>query len=162
MPEMTAHLILPDADIAFEKIGHAHCHVLEALHGTSFENPWTAQEFAQLLTHGGTGGLMSLNAQHIPLGFVLIRSVLDEAEILTFCVEPQHRGRKIARRMLESARTMYKARGINRIFLEVAEDNLPARELYQGCGFTMVGQRPGYYCESGKPAAAAIIMTCSW
>lgn len=162
MPEMTGRPLSPESDIVFEKIAYTHCHVLEALHETSFEHPWTAQEFTQLLNHDGTGGLMALNAQHIPLGFVLMRSVLDEAEILTFCVEPKHRGRKIARRMLESAMTMYKARGINRIFLEVAEDNLPASKLYQGCGFNRVGQRPGYYREPGKVAAAAIIMTCSW
>jgi ribosomal protein S18 acetylase RimI-like enzyme len=35
--------------------------------------------------------------------------------------------------------------GIKQIFLEVAEDNRPARSLYEQNGYVRVGIRPKYY-----------------
>lgn len=159
--EMSEHSKTFPEDVQIEKISSAHCHVLEALHRASFEKPWAALEFTQLLNHPGTGGLIAFNAQPTPLGFILIRSAGDEVEILTLCVDPQHRGQKIATRILNSVIADCNTRGRPRIFLEVAQSNQPALGLYQGCGFDRVGERPEYYRKRGKTAEAAIIMAYS-
>ena len=152
--------VVPE-QVQIEKINTAHCHVLEALHRTSFEKSWDAHEFEQLLHHPGTGGLIALNWKNIPLGFILVRCAGDEAEILTLCVDPQHRVQKIATRILKSVLADLKSAGILRIILEVAHNNQPAISLYEGCGFDRVGERPGYYRKQGKTAEAAIIMAYS-
>lgn len=149
------------SQISFSSVTHAHCHVLATLHQMSFEKPWSADEFGHLLNHSGTGGYIALNVESVPLGFVLARCVVDEAEILTLCTAPQYRGQKIASSILNHLVEEYDATGINTIFLEVAEDNSPATGLYCKCGFTTVGERPEYYRKSSETAKKAIVMARS-
>jgi ribosomal-protein-alanine N-acetyltransferase len=48
--------------------------------------------------------------------------------------------------------------GVRAIFLEVDEDNIPARRLYERAGFREVGRRKGYYQhESGNSATALVL-----
>lgn len=145
-------------NLTFEKICSTHCQILAALHRTSFERPWAVDEFEQMLGHTGTGGVIALNAQAVPVGFILLRSVVDEAEILTFCVDPQYRCQKFATRMLKHMVAESACGGMVRIFLEVAEDNMAAIGLYQACGFISAGERPGYYQNLDNTAKNAIIM----
>ncbi len=43
-------------------------------------------------------------------------------------------------------------------FLEVADSNAAAIRLYQGLGFTRIGERKGYYPEvNGRPATALVM-----
>jgi ribosomal protein S18 acetylase RimI-like enzyme len=46
-----------------------------------------------------------------------------------------HRGRGIGRALLTAAEEMARSRGFDKLTLEVQEDNLPARRLYERCGF---------------------------
>ena len=50
-------------------------------------------------------------------------------------------------------------RGIARITLDVAEDNAPARALYDRLGFAEDGRRPNYYTTGRDIPAAAILMS---
>ena len=144
--------------IDFEKITQAHCHVLETLHGLSFEHPWSASDFGQLIANSATHGLIALKAQTTPLGFILLSHVVDEAEILSLCVAPQYRNHKIATQILASVMKTYKDQGVNKVFLEVAEENRPAIGLYETCGFKVVGERPDYYRKPDKTSQKAIVM----
>ena len=42
------------------------------------------------------------------------------------------------------------------MFLEVEENNTPARKLYARAGFREVGKRPGYYAQSGGKGALVL------
>ena len=46
--------------------------------------------------------------------------------------------------------------GLRAVFLEVDEDNAPARRLYARAGFREVGRRPGYYPSGGSRAALVL------
>ncbi|RAI32661.1 ribosomal-protein-alanine N-acetyltransferase RimI, partial [Rhodoplanes elegans] len=48
--------------------------------------------------------------------------------------------------------------GVEKVFLEVDRDNVPARRLYDSAGFREVGQRPGYYDRAGGPPAVALVL----
>lgn len=78
-------------------------------------------------------------------GFIVYRVVADEAEIITLGVAPNARRGGIAAAMLEIAAADAKKRGAKKMFLEVAEDNAPARALYEQSGFANIGVRPKYY-----------------
>ncbi len=145
-------------NLRFEEVSHCHCRVLEALHQTSFAKPWTADAFEQLLSHPGTIGWIAIQPKVQPLGMIVIRRVEDEAEILTFCVDPEYRRRNIATRMINHGLSVCRKMGSEKMFLEVAEDNRAALDLYCGCGFKIVGKRAGYYRSPGKLAKAALIM----
>jgi ribosomal-protein-alanine N-acetyltransferase len=47
--------------------------------------------------------------------------------------------------------------GAKEIWLEMRESNMRAIGLYQRCGFTTAGRRPGYYVD---PTEDALLMRC--
>ena len=78
-------------------------------------------------------------------GFIVWRVVADQAEIITIGVHPDARQTGIASAMLVLAESDAKTRGANKMFLEVAENNRPARAMYEKNGYTQIGVRPKYY-----------------
>lgn len=112
---------------------------LEHLHALCFPHkPWSAADFADL-KKSGCDIMASQN------GFIVYRAVLDEAELITIGVHPDARRGGIAATMIELMVRDLAARGVKRVFLEVAENNHPARALYEKHGFAVVGRRPKYY-----------------
>ena len=75
----------------------------------------------------------------------LVEYFRDEAEIMTFCVLPHSRRSGIGRLLLEQMVEWAKSQHIRQIFLEVSEDNMPARQLYEKAGFVFLSKRPRYY-----------------
>ncbi|WP_210527993.1 GNAT family N-acetyltransferase [Rubellimicrobium arenae] len=127
---------------------------LARLHAAAFseDRPWTEAEFAALLDLPGTLLLGDGRA------FLLGRVVLDEAEVLTIATDPAHRRQGLASAILATFESDAAARGARQAFLEVAEDNLPARALYDGRGYGRIGRRPAYYARRTGPAVAALVL----
>ncbi len=112
---------------------------LANLHKQCFPHkPWTAADFADL-KKSGCEIIASQN------GFIVYRQTLDEAELITIGVAPDARRGGIAAAMLGIMEGELKKNGVKSIFLEVAQDNTPARNLYKQNGFTEIGVRPKYY-----------------
>lgn len=127
-----------------ERVGAAHAHVLAAIHDESFEAGWPADAFVDLLA--GPGVFADLICQDDePVGFILYRVVVDEAEVLTIGVRPGWRRRGFAAHVLRAAAQRAFDAGAERFFLEVAEGNVAARALYTSLGFIEVGRRSKYY-----------------
>ncbi|HZH27845.1 MAG TPA: ribosomal protein S18-alanine N-acetyltransferase [Azospirillaceae bacterium] len=123
----------------------AHLGVAAAMHGECFPaDPWDEAAIAGLAADPGAMGLIAVDGAE-PAGFLLARSVADEAEILTICVRPGWRRRGIGRDLLRAAAAGLRSRGAVDLFLEVAHDNAPALGLYRGVGFLEVGRRRAYY-----------------
>ena len=129
---------------------------LAELHAAAFERGWSAADIAALTA--SPGGFVLTVGDLSPEGFILCRAVGGEAEILTLAVAPAARRRGLARGLVEAAEAMARAAGASAMFLEVADDNLPAVGLYAACGFVPVGRRRGYYERGSAPAADAIVM----
>ena len=123
------------------------------VHAEAFAAPWTAQAFADLLAQAGVFVLGDDD------GFVLIRVVLDEAEVLTLAVRPTARRRGLGAALTRAAASAAGSLGAERLFLEVAEDNVAARGLYENIGFATVGRRPGYYAAPDGGRVDAILMS---
>jgi ribosomal-protein-alanine N-acetyltransferase len=100
--------------------------------------PWSADDFADL-KKSGCEIIASQN------GFIVYRTILDEAEIITIGVHPDARNTGIASAMLGMIEGELKKSGIKSIFLEVAENNAPARRLYESNGYKQIGIRTKYY-----------------
>jgi ribosomal-protein-alanine N-acetyltransferase len=47
---------------------------------------------------------------------------------------------------------------VRTVFLEVEENNQPARRLYERAGFTVVGRRERYYRQDGGEPLNALLM----
>ena len=134
-------------------VGPEAAQALAAIHAEAFERPWTAPAFAELLDGPGVLALAAGDD-----GFILVRRVLDEAEILTLAVRPAARRRGLARALVEAAAAVAGQAGAETLWLEVAQDNAAALALYAACGFTTAGRRRGYYPRSGAEAADALVL----
>lgn len=128
---------------------------LAELHATSFDPPWTAEDLRELLR---APDALALCAEDD--GFILVRSVLDEAEVLTLAVRPAARRRGLGRALVEAAADRLALHGVGELRLEVATDNPDAQALYAACGFRPTGRRKGYYARgAGAPAVDAVTLT---
>lgn len=125
---------------------------LAALHATAFDAPWDAAAFTDLLAGPGVFVVEG------ETGFILMRAVADEAEILTLAVRPDARGRGEGRRLTAEGVAGAAALGAERVFLEVADDNAPALAVYHRAGFAEVGRRPGYYARPDGSRRDAILL----
>ncbi|MCX5494900.1 GNAT family N-acetyltransferase [Kaistia dalseonensis] len=135
---------------------------LVAIHAAGFRRGWDADEIENLLADETVFCIVlrreSLFGVRRILGFAMIRSVADQAEVLTIAVAPARRGRGYGRRILEEAlRQLYRDH-LPEIFLEVDEANQSARALYSRLGFVEVGRRKGYYRdEEGRESTALVL-----
>jgi ribosomal-protein-alanine N-acetyltransferase len=130
---------------------------LAQLHGASFHLGWGEAEFEGMLTEHNTL-VHRLRTGRKIIGFAVSRMAADEAEILSIAVAPDHRGRGLSRELLLTHLGHLAGRGIATVFLEVEENNQPARRLYARAGFTIAGRRERYYREANGQQLNALLM----
>ncbi|HVJ34347.1 MAG TPA: GNAT family N-acetyltransferase [Terriglobia bacterium] len=146
---------------AIRPLGPFDLQLLEALHARCFtapwDQPWTAASFAEILAMPGAGGWLISEGDQ-PAGFVLLRNVVDEMEIILIASDPARRRQGFAGRLLDHALAMARRAGAQTVFLEQAAPNLPAQQLYASRGFRQVGRRRGYYRGRDGVSIDAVIL----
>jgi [ribosomal protein S18]-alanine N-acetyltransferase len=130
---------------------------LARIHGASFHRGWGEGEFESMLTERNTL-VHRLRLGRKVIGFSISRMAADEAEILSIAVAETHRGRGLSNKLLLSHLGHLAGRGVRTVFLEVEENNRPARRLYERAGFAVVGHRERYYRQSGEEPLNALLM----
>jgi ribosomal-protein-alanine N-acetyltransferase len=130
---------------------------LAELHGASFHRGWGEGEFEAMLTERNTLA-HRLKLGRKTIGFAVSRIAADEAEILSIAVDANHRGRGLSRNLLLTHLGHLAGRGVRSVFLEVEENNQPARKLYQGAGFAIAGRRERYYRQPNGEQLNALLM----
>lgn len=121
-----------------------------------FATPWRMSTFEGLLARRDTDVIGATRTGHL-VGYCVIWTVGDQAELGNVAVEEQERGRHIGRRLIEAALGRAHGRGAKDCFLEVRESNQLARTLYENRGFQAIGRRRNYY---SKPVEDALVMRC--
>jgi tRNA threonylcarbamoyladenosine biosynthesis protein TsaB len=150
------------AEITIEQAGADHAAILATLHAASFEQGWSAAQFAELVNAPGSLCLLALTpgtgqtGLPQPCGFVLARKAADEMEIITIAVQPATRRRGVARRLLDALREAAGKAGVKAIFIEYATDNPAAESFYNQTGFAVTGRRKNYYKREGGLACDAV------
>jgi ribosomal-protein-alanine acetyltransferase len=117
-----------------------------ALSRAAIPEPWSERALAEEIARpGGTLWIARGRPGNALLGFLLGYTAVGELHILTLGVDPGRRrvgiGTALVRAVLGEAR----AAAVACAHLEVRASNDPARALYQGLGFVVVGRRPRYY-----------------
>ncbi len=130
---------------------------IAALHGACFQRGWSEDEVYRLLIENNVvahRAMIGAMTGATMTGFILSRLAAGEAEILSIGIARKLRGRGFARPLLDLNLRRLAGLGARTVFLEVDENNKPARALYRRAGFADVGRRNSYY-QSG---AAALIL----
>jgi ribosomal-protein-alanine N-acetyltransferase len=138
----------------------SYAEAMSIAHCKCFEVPWSTKDFNDLLGLNTVFGFivymandnfeaLSTTAENIKGldcgGFVLYSLASDQCEILTICVLPKWRRKRLAINLMQNVIKRIKHIGVNEIFLEVAENNAAARNLYINQGFRVLGTRRRYY-----------------
>jgi ribosomal-protein-alanine N-acetyltransferase len=131
---------------------------LARLHAEVFPKAWDAKAIAGLLA--GAEGLVACAAEGTVVGFLLWQQAAEDADLLTLAVAPSCRRQGIAKALLQALCAALIVRGVQRIFLEVGKDNVPACRLYAAFGFETVGLRRNYYTHKPPAARDAWTLMC--
>lgn len=130
---------------------------LADIHAVSFARGWSEQEFEDMLSERNTL-VHRLRLGRRIIGFIVSRIGADEAEILSIAIDPGYRGRRLSRELLRTHLRHLAGRGVRTVFLEVEENNQPARRLYDYSGFNVVGRRERYYRQPDGQQLNALLM----
>ena len=98
------------------------------------------------------------NFVHQLQGFLLLRVIENEAEVLSIGVKKIVRRNGIGEYLIEQAKHFSTLHQLKSILLEVAETNRNAVGFYKKQGFLKIGIRNNYYVFSGKNKKNALIM----
>jgi [ribosomal protein S18]-alanine N-acetyltransferase len=132
--------------------------VISALHKRCFAQPWTTADFSRFARAQECHGVVARIGGAVA-GFIVIRIVEEEAEVLTLAVDGPWRRHGVASAVLEQAMTTAAKRGATTLFLEVGVRNDAARALYKVLGFIRAGRRSRYYTTPDGPEDA-LVMKC--
>lgn len=114
-----------------------------AIETRAYAFPWTRGIFRDCL-HAGYAAWV-LEREDVLIGYSMLSIASDEAHVLNVCTAPEVQGEGHGRRLLGALLQLARARGVQRVFLEVRPSNLAAIALYHDEGFNEIGRRPRYY-----------------
>lgn len=137
-----------DGSPRVERCGVTAAPIFAVLQAASGLSPWSVADMSGFLANPATVGLLGYPVgagPHDPAGMLLMTAVAGEAEILTVGVLPAARRGGLGRALMDAAGRYARAAGAERLFLEVAANNNPARTLYERAGFREIGRRRNYY-----------------
>ncbi|MCD8018853.1 MAG: ribosomal protein S18-alanine N-acetyltransferase [Clostridiales bacterium] len=116
--------------IAIEYMTEQDCKEVQALLQQCFSVPWSESSIMDMFRTDGYVNLVARQETTI-VGYIGIKSVLDEADIINVAVSPAWRRKGIGEKLLERLLELAQRRKITRIFLEVRVSNLAAITLYE-------------------------------
>ena len=117
--------------------------IMERAFDPAFGEAWTRSQVEGMLDMAGCWLTVAAIGEAV-IGFSLVRSVLDEAELLLLAVDPAWQGRSVGRMLLLDNISAAVTRNISHLHLEVRESN-KAIKLYESAGFVHRNTRKGYY-----------------
>ena len=92
------------------------------------------------------------------IGYCIVYFALDEAEIARIAVEVSRRKQGVGQELLRAVCREGIQKGVERILLDVRENNLSALNLYRNFGFKEDGVRKNFY---QNPKENAVLMSMS-
>lgn len=118
-----------------------------------FSEPWSEKSLELLLKDGNFGVVATEDGR--VAAYVGVISVPPEGEITNVAAHPDFRRRGIASEVLTFLEKEAAERGIDSLFLEVRRSNTAAQSLYLKMGFSVIGERKGFY---KNPKEDAVLM----
>ena len=129
-----------------------HLRQVATLEARVYTRPWSLAVFETELAQRDSRHYLVARAGRRVVGYGELMAVLDEAHITTVVVDPDHRRRGLASRLVADLLAHARATGAGSATLEVRVTNEAAQRLYRGFGFVPVGVRPRYYADTGEGA----------
>ena len=105
---------------------------------------WNKKQWCNEFKKEGTT-VYGLSRSNLVIGICVLNIVLDEAQINYFVVNQKFRKRGFGTYLMVDLIKRCKKLNVNKILLEVSQNNLPAKNFYRRFDFSTVGIRKNYY-----------------
>ncbi len=115
-----------------------------ALERVCFDDPWGPDSVASEIGAADRIVRVAAGASGVQ-GWSSTSVVAETADLLRVAVDPAVRGRGLGRVLVDEVLRTAAEAGADRVLLEVAEPNTPARALYAATGFREIHRRRRYY-----------------
>ncbi len=125
---------------------------IENIEAEAFKDPWCASMWKGTFKRTDFTGVV-IEEDGAVVGFAGATVLFEDSELLRIAVLKCKRGKGYGGRLLDILLQNAKARGAEKMFLEVRVSNAPARSLYESRGFGVTGIRKKYYAD-GEDAVA--------
>jgi len=126
-----------------------------AIHTAAFaasgSRGWSVDEFTSLLQRDTVFLLKTTS------GLLIADLIVGEVEVLTVAVHPNEQNKGIGSAILQKLDNVCTCRNVTKCFLEVATDNIAAKNLYHAFSFKKIAIRERYYTR-GVTAISAMVM----
>ena len=139
------------------------CQAVADLETQLFAGRFTAQSLRDMLNKPAFYGAVlpavgqAAGSAVVIHAYCLSTTTADCADIIAIGTHSDWQRRGFGRIMLEHLIGVTEQQHVEKILLEVAADNMPARQLYASCGFVEIGCRKNYY-KRGETRCDAVIM----
>jgi ribosomal-protein-alanine acetyltransferase len=111
---------------------------------------YSRDTFEYLLTAPESVSYRAVTQGGAMVGFIIGLVEPDHTgHVTTVGVAPEHRRRRIARRLMEKAEDGFRRRDVRIVRLEVRSINTGAQQLYQNLGYVVTQRLPRYYSNGG-------------
>ena len=109
-------------------------------------SPWSASQYKEEFSAPTRHFVVAIDESQDIIGYAgVFAPGQAEADILTVGVVPEHRGKGIAKALLELITDWAKAQGSIAMMLEVKIDNPEAIGLYESLGYSKLNVRKDYF-----------------
>ena len=159
--------IVPISDIL--PLSTAHLAAIETLEAQLFEQPASAEMLASFHRNPASVGYVLISRDQTPdvgsgagsdavsgdiAAYALALNSGLSADLVTIGTALSCQRCGFGRAVLDHLVAALRDMGAHELMLEVAVDNVAARNLYAAAGFATVAVRPGYYRRAGGPVDA--------
>lgn len=132
---------------------------LAQLHQQGFFKGWSEDEITSYITEQKRHMcFLACDAKRKAAGFMVLRQIEDEVELLTIVVGKKFRGKGVGDAILRAGFDELLRRSAKTMFLEVEEGNASALHLYKQHGFEAISRRAAYYDRGDGQKATALVM----
>ena len=142
------HLFMSDNEIYFEELTQKNKSDILRLYNEIYSKQNHSSLIAHLIDKPSFFGLCGYQGNQA-ICFLLANAVLDEIDIIELAVKENFRRRGVAFKLLSYFQLFCIERKMQKVFLEVAQNNAAAISLYEKLGFNRIGLRKNYYSQNG-------------
>ncbi len=125
---------------------------IERIERRSYATPWSRSMFASELAKPTSICVGAVTDTGALIGYLIISRYVDAWHVMNIAVDPDHRGRGIARALFDELFERTADDPLRGYTLEVRVSNDEAIRLYDRLGFRSRGVRRGYYTDNREDA----------
>jgi [ribosomal protein S18]-alanine N-acetyltransferase len=142
-------------DYLIRKLTRQDLDQLMVIEDDVFSMPWSRQSYETELKNQWANYL-ACDWEGQLAAYIGMWTVFEEAHITNVAVSKRFRGRGLGRILMLEEEKLARAKGANRILLEVRPSNEAALAMYKGLGYIPVSVRREYYADNGEDALVMI------